>query len=340
MDIIELIKKDIQKAIGVIESHKLQRKECFSWENLNKEFNKNERDLRPSQVGNIQKDKIVGKGEKSKSVTAIRLSIPFAKKIVNTSVAFELGEPVTLIADEKNELFESVRTTWKLNRLDNKLQEALKKKKSELESCIIFHIEDIPSNKGWITKLFKSEKKRIKSNIKTNKEGRMYPIFDAFGNMVQFVWRFTTKVNSTEVDNIWVYTDRERIVITNEQARVYSVVETKPHGFDRIPVVYLNQDAPEWDDVKTLIDRFEVALSKLGGSNDYAGYPLLKLYGELVSLPDRNDDGKTLRFPMKEVDDSGKTIHGDAEFLTANNAAESIELELEKLYSLIHAMSS
>lgn len=97
---------------------------------------------------------------------------------------------------------------------------------------------------------------------------------------------------------------------------------------------------PEWEDVKTIIDRFEVALSKLGGSNDYAGYPLLKLYGELVSMPDRNDDGKTLRFPMKEVDDSGKTIHGDAEFLTANNAAETVKLELEKLYSLIHAMSS
>src|SRR5690606_19846145 len=59
------------------------------------------------------------------------------------------------------------------------------------------------------------------------------------------------------------------------------------------------------------------------------------------SMPDRNDDGKTLRFPMKEVDDaSGKTIHGDAEFLTANNAAETVKLELEKLYSLIHSMSS
>lgn len=341
MDLIELIKTDIQKAIGVIESNKLQRKEHFSWENLNKEFNKNERDLRPSQVGRIQKDKIVGTGEKAKSVTAIRLSIPFAKKIVNTAVAFEIGEPITLIADDKNELFDSVRTTWKLNRLDNKLQEALKKKKSELESCIIFHIEDIPSNKGWITKLFTTEKKRIKSNIKTNKDGRMYPIFDAFGNMIQFVWRFTTKVENNEVDNIWIYTDKNRIVITNEAARTYSVVETKPHGFDRIPVVYFTQETPEWEDVKSIIDRFEVALSKLGGSNDYAGYPLLKLYGEVLSMPDRNDDGKTLRFPMKEVDDtSGKTIHGDAEFLTANNAAESVQLELEKLYSLIHAMSS
>src|SRR5690606_38959775 len=170
MDIIELIKKDIQKAIGVIESHKLQRKECFSWENLNKEFNKNERDLRPSQVGNIQKDKIVGKGEKAKSVTAIRLSIPFAKKIVNTAVAFELGEPVTLIADEKNDLFNSVKSTWKLNRLDSKLQEALKKKKSELESCVVFHIEDVPSDKTWVTKLFTTQKKRIKSTVKTNKE--------------------------------------------------------------------------------------------------------------------------------------------------------------------------
>src|SRR5690606_28180543 len=65
----------------------------------------------------------------------------------------------------------------------------------------------------------------------------------------------------------------------------------------------------------------------------------LKLYGELVSMPDRNDDGKTLRFPMKEVDDKGKTIHGDAEFLTANNAAETVKIELEKLESLIYSLS-
>ena len=120
-------------------------------------------------------------------------------------------------------------------------------------------------------------------------------------------------MENKEVDNIWIYTDKNRIVIDNSIENVYSQRESKPHGFDRIPVLYLQQDLPEWEDVKTIIDRFEVALSKLGGSNDYAGYPLLKLYGELVNMPDRNDDGKTLRFPMKEVDDtSGKTIHGDA----------------------------
>lgn len=341
MDILELLKTDVQKAIGLIEQNKKHRLEAFTWDYLNKEYNGNARDLRNSQVGRIQKDKIVGTGEKAKSVTAIRLSIPFAKKIVNTAVAFEIGEPVTLIADEKNDLYNSVKSTWKLNRMDSKLQEALKKKKSELESCIIFHIEDVPTGKTWITKLFTTQKKRIKSNVRTNKEGRMYPIFDQYGNMQMFVWRFTSKSESqSEIDNIWIYTDTERIDLDNSVGNTYSITSRKPHGFDRIPVMYLQQDLPEWEDVKTIIDRFEVALSKLGGSNDYAGYPLLKLYGELVSMPDRNDDGKTLRFPMKEVDDTGKTIHGDAEFLTANNAAETVKLELEKLYSLIHAMSS
>lgn len=341
MDLLQLIKDDIQKAIGEIERNKKCRTDSYTWENLNREFNHHDRNLRSSQVGRIQKNKTVGKGEKAKSVEAIRLTVPFANKIVNTAVAFEVGEPITLISDDKNELFEAVRKTWQLTRMDYKLQEALKKKKAELESCVIFHIEDIPSDKSWVTKLFLKEKKRIKSTVKTNKEGRMYPIFDATGNMVQFVWRFTSKNDDyQEIDNIWIYTDKERIDIDNSVNRTYSVTSRKPHGFDRIPVVYLQQDYPEWEGVKTLIDRFEVALSKLGGSNDYAGYPLLKLYGELVSMPDRNDDGKTLRFPMKEVDDNGKTIHGDAEFLTANNAAETVKIELEKLESLIYSLSS
>lgn len=340
-EILKALNEDIQKAIGLIEQNQKHRSDSFTWEYLDREYNKNERALRETQVGLIQKDRTVGEGENSKPVKAIRLSIPFAKKIVNTAVAFELGEPVTLIADEKNDLYNSVKSTWKLNRMDSKLQEALKKKKSELESCIIFHIEDVPTDKTWITKLFTTQKKRIKSTVKTNKEGRMYPIFDQYGNMDMFVWRFTTKsLSQSEIDNIWIYTDKERIDINNSVNNTFSITSRKSHGFDRIPVMYLQQDLPEWEDVKTIIDRFEVALSKLGGSNDLFGYPLLKLYGELVSMPDRNDDGKTLRFPMKEINDTGKTVHGDAEFLTANNAAETVTLELEKLYSLIHSMSS
>ena len=44
---------------------------------------------------------------------------------------------------------------------------------------------------------------------------------------------------------------------------------------------------------------------------------------------------------MKEVDsESGKTIHGDAEFLTNSNAPESVKLEMELLESLIYGLSS
>lgn len=341
MELLELIKNDIQKVLGYIDQHQMKRSDAYTWEYLNREYNKNERNLRDTQVAKILKGKTIGTGEKSRFVRDINLSIPFSKKIVNTAVAFELGEPVTLIEDDKNELFDAVKTTWKLNRLDHKLQDALRFKKSELESCIIFHIESIDEGKTWVTKMLTKQKKVIKSSVKTNKDGRMYPIFNAHGNMEAFVWRFTSKTNeNSEVDNIWIYTDKTKIEINNSLNRTYSVVSEKPHGFDRIPVVYLQQDHPEWEDVKTLIDRYEVALSKLGNSNDYTGQPLLKLYGELVNMPDRNDDGKTLRFPIKEIDGTGKTVQGDAEFLTANNAAESVELELDKLYTLINSMSS
>jgi SPP1 family phage portal protein len=43
---------------------------------------------------------------------------------------------------------------------------------------------------------------------------------------------------------------------------------------------------------------------------------------------------------MKEVTDDGKTINGDAEFLTNSNAPESVKLEMEKLENLIFALSS
>lgn len=310
-----------------------------------KEYKNADRKIRDSQVGNIQKDKSVGEGEKAKVVKAIRSIVPFQKKIVNTACAFEVGKPVTLLTEKTNELFETVINLWDKNRIDDKIQKAKVIQKSQTEVAFQLYMKDIEESQSIFSKIKSAingngPKKDIKIKLLENENGSMSPYFDEYGDMTAFTWTFQTKAGDKTINNSWVWTN-ELVYKCSDESGSFIFIDKLPHGFGKIPIVYISQDNPEWDDIKSLIDRYETSLSKLGASNDYSGYPLLKLYGKVENMPDRNDDGKTLNFPMKEVDnDTGKTIHGDAEFLTNSNAPESIKLEMETLESLIYALSS
>lgn len=299
-----------------------------------KEFKNNDRTIRQSQVGNVQRDKPVGKGENAKLVKAIRSIVPYQKKIVTTSASFEVGSPVTLIPNNTTDLSNEVLRLWEDNRIDDKIQKAKIIQKSQTECAFQFYVKD--------TLDFENNSiKDIKVKVLSNEEGSMAPYFDNSGDMIAFTWSFSSKNSEDKtVKNVWVWTDTF-CYRCSDQSGTFSLDENLLHGFGKIPIVYISQEFPEWHEVESLIDRYETALSKLGASNDYSGYPLLKLYGEVQSMPDRNDDGKTLKFPMKEVDsESGKTIHGDAEFLTNSNAPESVRLEMETLENLIYSLSS
>ncbi|WP_448607168.1 phage portal protein [Paenimyroides ceti] len=336
MDLIELIKKDPLKALSEIETHKMKRDIFFTYELLRDEYERVCRNNRETQVGMVQKPKIVG----GKTIDKVQLKVPFQNRIVENEVAFEIGEAPSLIPDKQNEFFDLIYKTWRKNRLHQKLVNALKQKKSVLESCIIFYIDAEESTGNWINRLFKNQKKVVKSKLNTLKDGKMYPVFNDQKDMIYFAWRFNSEVNLNIIDNIWIYDKTNVYVITNENG-TYQLKDTKPHGFSRIPVVYLSQEEPSWKRVESLIDRYEVALSKLGESNDYTSHPLLLTYGEIQSLPDKSDEGKHINFPIKMLGDDEKTpVHGDAKFLTADNSAETSKLELQTIRELIYSMSS
>ena len=328
---------------AVIAKIKLQSKEFAKIEEFKKEYYKHDRTIRPEQVGVIQKDKAVGTGEKAKNVKAVRIPINFPKKIVTTATAFEVGKPVTLVASAESDLTKLIDQIWKSNRLNAAIQKLITIKKTETQAAIQFYILDLDpmSRFGKVLKFFGfgEQKKEIKAKILDNTSGKMTPYFDGSGNMIAFMWEYLTKEGDKSVNNVQIWDAKNVHNLDDSSGSMkYADKGMLLHGFDRIPIVYASQDEPEWFDVKELIDRMETSLSKLGGSNDYSAYPLLMLFGEVTNLPDKDDDGKVLLFPMKK-DDEGKYVNGRAEFLTASNATESIKLELENLKGFIYSIS-
>jgi len=329
---------DLKKAIDQLTS---QTKDHSKILNYVKEYKNLDRTIRDTQVGNVQKDKIIGKGEKQRTVKSIRSPVNYAKKIVTTSCAFEVGEPITLTpSDENNPLFLEVKRLWKSNRIDDKFQKLKITQKVQTETAIHFFVKE-NSTTAKVTQTAGANAVRdIRSNVLTVEQGIMSPYFDATYDLAAFTWQFVTKnASGKDVNNTWVF-DTTKVYKISDESGSLQINSELPHGFDRIPIVYMEQEFPEWFDVEGLIDRYEVALSKLGVSNDYSGHPILLTYGDLNILPEANDDGKTINFPIKfKDDDVTKPYNGDAKFLTNDNAPEAVKLEMETIRELIFSMT-
>lgn len=340
----ELLLKLATEPDKVIATVKEQSKDNAKIVEYQKEYKGKDRTIRETQVGTIQKDKNVGTGEKAKLVKAVRIPINFAKKIVTTATAFEVGKPISLVASEENNLSKLLNQIWKTNRIDSKIAELVRLKKSETQGAIQFYVADLKPesilNKILVKIGLKSQAKEIKSKLLNNKDGLMTPYFDSKGDMTLFMWEYKAKdsVTGKELNHVEIWDAKNYHYLNDASGKMAYVSNPLLHGFDRIPIVYTSQEEPEWFDVKEMIDRIEVSLSKLGASNDYSAYPLLQIFGEVNSFPDKDESGKVLQFPMKK-DDEGKYVNGKAEFLTASNAVESAKLELEMLKGFIYSIS-
>lgn len=340
MDIKTELINDPEKTIAKLVSSQKKSEAILK---IQKEYRDRDRTSRDTQVGKTQVDKTL----KNKKVIAVRIPINFAKKIVRTGTAFEIGKPVTLIPSTSGKLSELIKLLWKTNRIDSVLNKAVSQKKSETQSAIQFYIKDVTDGSLFMRIIswskdklgIASQAKEIKVALLENKNGVMSPYFDETGDMKAFVWQFKSKDSQDkDINNTHVWDETNRYVFDDSKGKMV-LVDSLPHGFDRIPIVYMEQDQPEWFEVQEMIDRIETSMSKLGGSNDYSGHPMLKIFGTVKNAPDKDEDGKAWIIPVSH-DDEGNEIKGDVEFLTNPNASDSNKLELDKLESFIYSISS
>jgi len=282
---------------------------------------KGDRKIRKLQIGyrqNIQQGK--------KQVEAERLTINFQKKIVQTAASFLFGEhPDITIAGEDNEKAKKVLEAYKASRINNKLYDFSEEVMSSTIAAFIFN----------------KEEDQVKARLYTQENGDFIPKYDGYGDLQAVFWKW----HMEGYDNIWIFTKDYIHKYQGKDGELeYQTDESTSHDFGVIPVVFDQQKEPEWFDVKELIDRIEMLLSKLAGSNNYFAFPILGLKGGLKTedgkeetLIDISEDGKSLMLGYAEK--NGHILEADAKFIQRDTGVDSIKLEMEYLKEMIFNIS-
>ncbi|MEI6865555.1 phage portal protein [Flavicella sp.] len=315
-----LIQSDFDKAIPVLEAKKKDKIDEYS-----EEYKGGRKISSRDQVGKRQNKKV---GENS--IPVAKIPFNFQKKIVLSAQAFLFGSPVK-ISSESEEALAAVKKVWKENKVDNLLLKFCEAVKSQTEAVFFFFPQD--------KKIDGKNKKVVKIRMYDLKNGTYSPTFDEFGDMIAFIWSFSSVNEEGKTqENKWVFT-AELTYKKHKGADGWE--DTEPpvlNLFKKIPVVYMSQEEPEWFGIHKLIDRYEMSFSKFCDTNDYFSAPIVKLYGTVKSMPTKEDQGKAIKIPQTYEDGKLKES-GDAQYLTWDHAPEAVKLEADISDNMIHSMT-
>ena len=102
------------------------------------------------------------------------------------------------------------------------------------------------------------------------------------------------------------------------------------HGFNKLPVLYCYRPEAYCNKIKTIRIRLEKLLSNYADCIDYHFFPILKLFGDV--------DGVSGDFKNRIVQLTGEGA--DAQYLTWDQASETVKLELDSLVEKAYSMTN
>ena len=260
-----------------------------------------------------------------------RIALAIQKLIVKRAVSFIFGNAVTLDAEVEGETQQAVMNAVKRALYDVKEKSFNRKVARTLFSCtevaeLWYPVENNNSTYGFDSKF------KLRCAIFSPLTGdSLYPYFDETGDMIAFSREFSIAVSKTRMKNYFETYTADAHYMWETSAEGFKLVEgfPKENAIGKIPVIFGHQPQVEWDDVQILIDRLEKLLSNFADTNDYHAAPKIFVTGEIKGFAKKGE--------------SGAIIEGDenstAQYLSWQNAPESVKLEIETLLRMIYTLT-
>lgn len=267
-------------------------------------------------------------GYRTEAVARIALAIQ--KLIVKRAVSFIFGNPVNLSATPENDNQKIVLKALNRVAYDAKLKSFNRKVARNLFSCTEVAELWYPVEKKNNTYGFDSEFKLRCAIFSPLLGDSLYPYFDETGDMTAFSREFTIEGDGESKTFFETYTDTEHYLWETKGAGT-DLVEGYPKqiAIGKIPVVFGSQDEIEWADVQGLIERLEKLLSNFADTNDYHASPKIFVKGKIIGFSKKGEAGAII-----EGDENAS-----AEYLSWQNAPESVKLEIETLLRMIYTIT-
>ena len=286
--------------------------------------------------GNDSGDKVIDTGEDGGNYRiekVARIAVALQKLIIGRAAAFCFGNPVAYKAtpetDGERVVLKALERILKDNKTTSKNRKIARAIFGYKECAELWYVQEKakPHNTyGFLTK------SKLRCALFSPMFGdTLYPYFDGAGDLVAFS-RSYSRIDSDKkrFDYFETYTDTEHWLWVNG-ANGYEVVDGFPKkvAIGKIPIVYGYQEYFETQDVDSLIDRLEKLLSNFADTNDYHASPKIFTTGEIVGFAKKGESGAIIQ------GEDGAT----AQYLSWQNAPESVKLEIETLLKMIYTIT-
>ena len=268
-----------------------------------------------------------------------RISIPLEQDIVNIHTAFTVGTEPSLECDTNDEgeksLLSALKQVLRKNKIKYQNKKIVRSWLSEQEVAEYWYA--VKDDGFWsilkrrIASIFGKAvpEYRLRSTVWSPFRGdKLYPFFDDSGNMVAFSREYEKedlKGNKTTV--FMTITNDSIYMIDIGKDYNESVVK---HSFPKLPIIYTYRNNAYCSVIQPIRIRIEKLLSGYADCIDYHFFPILKLFGEVTAFT-----GNTRN---RVVQLQGE--NADAEYLTWQQAADPIKLELETLFGRAYSMTN
>lgn len=280
-------------------------------------------------------NKVVKVPAEYKDVEPNRIALPIEQDIVNIHTAFTVGlEPLMECtpADNEQGLFDTLRFILRQNKIKYQNKKIVRSWLSEQECAEYWY--SVKDDNFWSkvkNLLFGNVKPeyRLKSVLWSPFRGdKLYPFFDDAGNMIAFSREYKKKdIEGMEYKCFMTITDK---YVYNWDFSTYVQETSFAHGFDKLPVIYSYRSHALCDNIKYLRIRLEKLLSNYADCIDYHFFPILKLFGDVVGL------SGDFKGRMVQLTGDG----ADAQYLTWQQASDTVKLELDNIVSMIYSMTN
>lgn len=275
---------------------------------------------------------------KTQAVEPNRIAIPLEQDIVNIQTAFTVGtEPKMECNTEESEvgLFETLKVILRKNKVKYQNKRIVRSWLSEQEVAEYWYVV---KDEGFWEKLMtkikfafgKSKPEyKLRSVLWSPFRGdKLYPFFDESNDLVAFSREFKKKdLEGNEILCFMTITSDK--VYEWNRTEEWEAKESK-HGFDKLPVIYCYRPEAYCDKIRTIRVRIEKLLSNYADCIDYHFFPILKLFGEVDNLSGN--------FKNRVVQLTGEKA--DAQYLTWNQASDTVKLELDSLTEKAYSMTN